>query len=91
MQRQIQDFPNGGRGLSQVWIFHTWTFHSGTNNAVHGQSPSGQNAGGQNTCQNCRRGQNTSHFMGQEGQNANLINLIKCQSYQNLTFFNFIL
>ena len=55
----------GGRGLSRVWIFHTWTFHSGTNHVVHGQNPSRHNG--------CRGGQNAGHFMGQEGQNANLI------------------
>ena len=37
------------------------------------KNPSRQNAGGQNTSQNCRGGQNAGHFMGQEGQNANLI------------------
>ena len=47
-------FPKGGRGLSQVWIFHTWTFRSGTNHVVYRQNTSRQNAGGQNTSQNCR-------------------------------------
>ena len=29
--------------------------------------------GGQNANQNCKGGQNAGHFMGQGGQNANLI------------------
>ena len=56
------------------------TFCQGTNHTVHGQNTSGQNAGGQNTNQNCRGGQNTGYFMGQEGQNTNLLktHIISC-------------
>ena len=73
-QRQIQDFPTGGR----AWViagmdFHTLTFCRETYHAMHGQNVNGQNTGGQNTSQNCKMGQNAVHFMGQGKQNSNLI------------------
>ena len=65
----------GGGGLLRVWvwIFHTWTFRSGTNHVVHRQNPSGQNDGVQTPVKIAGGRQNAGHFIGQEGQNANLI------------------
>ena len=65
----------GGRELSRVWIFHALTFCSRIYmyHAMHGQTVGGLSPGGQNASQNCKGGQNAGHFMGQGGQNANLI------------------
>ena len=72
-QRQIQDFPEGGVcGLSRVWIFYTRTFRSGTNHMVHGQNPSGKMPVDK-TLVKIAGSQNASHFMGQEGENADLM------------------
>ena len=67
----------GGRGLSQVWIFHTWIFCSRTYHAVHGQNVGGQNIGGQNASQNCK---------GTKCWPFYWTGRVKCQSYQNTLY-----